>query len=267
MEVDVKQRVALTFLPNLVDWAPFQYPEDIQIGKVVNDASIVRTDGSLGVLLSIQEGALLAFTHISRVSDERVENLDPKKYRVGSTHRCRIVSFDPLDGIVQASMEQSVIDAKFFRYEDVQVGQVISDARVIRLDATTGNLLMSLSPSTDIRARCLPSHFADVPKISNPEKRFKQNDKLKVRVLSVDAPNRRVLVTHKKTLVTSKLPFLLSIEEAANILKDAGELWTHGVVTGTKPYGIFVTCGHRVKGACSLCETVTYCRTDSYQRN
>ena len=63
-----------------------------------------------------------------------------------------------------------------------------------------------------------------------------------LQVLHVDAARKRLLLTHKKTLVESSLPLLADYEDA----KPGGS--HHGVVIAVKDFGCLVQFFHNVRG-------------------
>lgn len=81
-------------------------------------------------------------------------------------------------------------------------------------------------------------HVHDAPLLSlqdsEPLKRqFSVGKTLKCRVLNVDLSSRRIILTHKPTLVKSKLPILTEYTQAT-----VGKTY-HGFVTQAKDFGWF----------------------------
>lgn len=92
----------------MVAFAPVSF--DLKYGDVVDPATIVRVDPSVGVALSIGTGDVagaskktspdalnalctwgaIAFCHISKLSDARVEHVE-RSFAVGSAVSCRVV--------------------------------------------------------------------------------------------------------------------------------------------------------------------------------
>lgn len=64
---------------------------------------------------------------IRHVSDEHVPSLSPSigQWKIGTVHRARVTGFHALDGILQLSMQQSVLEQKFLQVQDVTVGEVL----------------------------------------------------------------------------------------------------------------------------------------------
>ncbi|KAJ7376225.1 hypothetical protein OS493_036048 [Desmophyllum pertusum] len=204
------------------------------VGDVIDDAAVTRVDQGLGLLLRLSDGNL-GFTHISRVADEHVEKLG-KKYKVGSTHRCRILGFNSLDGLVNLTMEKSVIEQPFLRYHDIKPGTSIK-GKIITLE----KFGMLISVSDHIRGLCTTLHLADI-NLQHPEKKLKEGKVVKCRVLSVEPDRRRLLLTHKKTLIESSLPLLTDYSDARPGVS------SHGFIAAIKDFGCIVVFYNNVKG-------------------
>lgn len=246
MHVSGKHQLGFTLHPQLVAWTPIQLPASLAIGTILEDLVVENVENGLGLVVRLLDSAATTsisrgFVHISRIDDERTETLDAKpKLKVGSRHTARVVGFDYVDGILQLSMQPSVLNAKFFRYEDVKIGQVV-DAVILKVDIAAGLLVVQLSEG--IRAICTRYHLSDLPTVTKMEKRFRVGDKIKVRVLTCDPANRKVSVTHKKTMVASTLPIVDSLAKADELLRQsaATPVWSYGIVTAVRPFGCIVS--------------------------
>jgi len=58
------------------------------------------------------------------LDDKIVDNI-AKKFSIGSTHKGRVVGLDYFGNIVHFSFQKSVLDVKYFTYEDIEVGSII----------------------------------------------------------------------------------------------------------------------------------------------
>lgn len=241
-----KQRVGLTLLPHLKSWSPVKYSQsNLQIGSIIESAEVLDSNSKMELVMSLNgDFPVLGHVHISRISDKHIASIDSKsRYKTGTFHKARVISLGHLDGSVQLSLQKSILEAPFLRYDDLSIGDLIEDAEITKVDSDHGTLSVSLSKAVDIRAFCPKTHLTDLPTLKHPEKRFKVGSKIKVRVLSVDPEFKKVAVTHKKSLVNSQLPLITSSKCAKNLLAESKntEIWAHGVVTGIKDYGLLVT--------------------------
>jgi len=177
-----------------------------------------------------------AYAHISKLADGRVDNvLRNKTYSIHTEHMTRVLGFSEFDGNVLVTLRPSTIATPFFGIQDVIVG-----ADVIATVSTVNEKQMILLLGERVRASCTSMHFSDIH-LSDPIKFFQVGAKIKVRVLSVDQKTKRVRVTHKKSLVKSKLPTIQDYSPAPNLV-------THGFVSDIKDYGVMVTFLNNVYG-------------------
>ena len=70
---------------------------------------------------------ITSFMKIRHVSDDHVPSLSPNSghWKVGTVHRARVVAFQAVDGILQLSLQQTVLEQKFLQVEDVEVGELV----------------------------------------------------------------------------------------------------------------------------------------------
>ncbi len=91
-------------------------------------------------------------------------------------HRARVTGYHPLDGLLQLSLQSSVLDQRFLQVSEVQVGEVIKGT-VKRL--TDSAMFVSISGNVD--GVVWPNHYADIA-LKHPQKRFKPGGSIKCRV-------------------------------------------------------------------------------------
>jgi ribosomal protein S1 len=157
-----------------------------------------------------------------------------KKFKVGASAPCRVLSLAAADGVLNVSLNKAVVDASVLAYDELRPAQRVS-GRVVRV-TENGGLVVSLGGP--VRGVVTSMHLADV-KVSDPAARFKLGEKLDLRVLEVDATtdpaNPKLQLTNKRALVQSDLPALSSAQD----LKVG--VVAHGVVTGSSEKGVWVT--------------------------
>ncbi|ORX93442.1 nucleic acid-binding protein [Basidiobolus meristosporus CBS 931.73] len=217
----------------------------IPMGTIFDKVTVKRVDSGVGILCEIDGvKGVVGQTHISRLSDSHVASLSGHsgKYKIGSKHPARVVGYDSLDGILQLSMQKSVLDEKYLNVDDIQVGEVIK-GKIHKL--INNGILIEFSST--INGFVPTIHMSDI-KLLHPEKKFKAGDKVKCRVLHTDASQRKVILTLKKSLVNSQLPIVKSYSDAAPGVS------THGVITSVKPTGCIVTFFNNVKALAPLPE-------------
>ncbi|TID18833.1 rRNA biogenesis protein-like protein RRP5 [Venturia nashicola] len=180
--------------------------DQLKLSSIVDDAKVVKVEAALGLFLDVGVPRVRAFAHISRLSEKKIDMLeqDSGLFKLGSTHKARVVGFNPIDGVFLVSLEQKVLDQPFLRIDDVPVGQIVKgtfERFVINpTNAQVGGMIMNLSDG--ISGLVPAMHMADVA-LMHPDRKYKPGQKLKARVLSTDLDKRLIRLSLKKTLVNS----------------------------------------------------------------
>ncbi|KAH9674101.1 rRNA biogenesis protein RRP5 [Citrus sinensis] len=217
--------VGLTLNPYLLhNRAP---PSHVKVGDIYDQSKVVRVDRGLGLLLDIPSTPVStpAYVTISDVAEEEVRKLE-KKYKEGSYVRVRILGFRHLEGLATGILKASAFEGLVFTHSDVKPGMVVK-GKVIAVDSF-GAIVQFPG---GVKALCPLPHMSEF-EIVKPGKKFKVGAELVFRVLGVKS--KRITVTHKKTLVKSKLAILSSYAEATD------GLITHGWITKIEKHGCFV---------------------------
>ncbi|KAJ1027850.1 hypothetical protein NDA13_003303 [Ustilago tritici] len=172
---------------------------------------VVQTINDWGLIISIHNTDLRGFVHISQVSDDHVVSLPPSSgpFAKGTEHKARVVGHSPTDRTLQLSLKASVLERKFMRVSEVEVGEIVN-ASIIKL-GLPNTIFLQLHGHVD--GVVFANHFADV-KLTHPEKRFKPGLQVKARVMDVDPSRSRIVLTCKKSLVKSDLPIVASMQDA-----------------------------------------------------
>lgn len=173
--------------------------------------TVVQTINEWGLIVSIHNTDLRGFVHISQVSDDHVVSLPPSSgpFAKGTEHKARVVGHSPTDRTLQLSLKASVLERKFMRVSEVEVGEVVN-ANIIKL-GLPNTIFLQLHGHVD--GVVFANHFADI-KLTHPEKRFKPGLQVKARVMDVDPSRNRIVLTCKKSLVKSDLPIIASMQDA-----------------------------------------------------
>lgn len=196
---------------------PVALSEAIPAGTMLDHVEIIRVEPEWGLLLSIPPPApglppLAAWAHISHVSDDHIQNLQvatgSSKWKVGTVHPARVIGHSGLDGLIQVSLQPSVIARKFMRVNDLHVGDEL-EGTVQRLSDSA----LFVNIGGNVAGVVWPVHYSDI-KLKHPERRFKAGAAIKARVFSLDEEKNRVSLTLKKTLLASNLPVLQNFADA-----------------------------------------------------
>ncbi|XP_038881067.1 rRNA biogenesis protein RRP5 isoform X2 [Benincasa hispida] len=225
--------VGLTLIPHLIHNKAA--PPHVRIGDIYDSAKVVRVDRGSGLLLEVTSSpeSTPTFVSVSDMAEEVVKKIG-KKFKEGSHVRVRILGFRHLEGLAIGTLKASAFEGPVFSYSDVKPGTLIR-AKVIVVD-DFGAIVQFPG---GLKALCPLSHMSEF-EIAKPRKKFKVGAELIFRVLG--CKSKRITVTHKKTLVKSKLEVLSSYADAT-----AG-LVAHGWITKIEKHGCFVRFYNGVQG-------------------
>ncbi|ODQ65143.1 nucleic acid-binding protein [Nadsonia fulvescens var. elongata DSM 6958] len=237
------KKVVLSVVPHVVSLSTANDEnstplEAFPVGHIFEEAKIKFLEPVAGLFVDI--GAkTLGFVHISRISDDRVENLSAESgpYKPGTVHRARVLGFSAVDNLYILSMEPKVLAQKFLRVVDVPVGEVIS-GEVSKI-LPKGGLIIDIS--SNMSGIVNENNMSDI-KLIYPEKKFSIGMKIKARVLSIDTQHHKIKLTVKKTLVNTQDPIITSFESVKPGMK------TSGTIIAFKPKGAIVEFFGGVRG-------------------
>lgn len=202
----------------------------------------------LGFVNNIAESAL--WVHLSPNLRGRVQLLDisdkpavlqnlEAHYPIGAAVTAYVKSVDPSNNRLDLSFKTT--DEGPLKLEDLHVGMSLA-GRVTK--TTERSVLVQLSPSLSGSLSLLD--LADDLEKADPTA-FKKNSVVRVSVVAVDRPNKRVtLSTRPSKVLSSALPVKDKLITKLNQLK-AGDI-VRGFVKNVADVGLFVTLGHGVTG-------------------
>jgi rRNA biogenesis protein RRP5 len=227
------KKIALSLLPNVM--VLNQPAFAVEYGDIVS-VLVERMDSSQGLLVNGGDCGM-GYIHISKISDEKT---DVDHLPIGSVHSARVIGFDHLQNLILFSTSQKVLDSPFLRATDVKPGMLL------RGTLTVLNEKGAAVQLTDSVSGWIPKNQMMETTLKSIPAKFKQGADIKCRVLYVDAEKKRVYLTAKKTLVSSKLEPISSYDSAA-----VGNI-AHGVIVGKGPYGVIVQFYNKVKALATM---------------
>ncbi|KAI5396242.1 hypothetical protein KIW84_062447 [Lathyrus oleraceus] len=225
--------VGLTLNPHLVqNKAP---PSHVKIGDIYENSKVVRVDKGSGLLLEVPSipESTPAFVSISDIAEEEIQKLE-KKYKEGNHVRVRILGLRHLEGLATGVLKASALEEAVFTHSDVKPGMVLK-AKILSVDSFGAIVQIP----GGVKALCPLRHMSEL-EIAKPGKKFQVGAELVFRVLG--CKSKRVTVTHKKTLVKSKLEIISSFVDVTD------GLITHGWITKIEDHGCFVRFYNGVQG-------------------
>lgn len=205
-----------------------------RIGEVVKDCKMTSMHHMSGAMLELPDKTP-AFVHRNHLKESN-EPANENRVLAMPEHTCRILDFSPMDQIHFVSLRKSVIEKPFYRYQDLHAGQVVEGTVSVLLSHG-----MVVHLSDHIKGLVPRTHLSDII-LKNPEKKYMEGMKIKCRVLSVEAENKKLYLTRKKALVESSLPLFLSYADAR-----PGRV-SHGFIVCIKDFGCIVRFYNNVKG-------------------
>ncbi|KAF4903433.1 rRNA biogenesis protein rrp5 [Colletotrichum fructicola] len=197
----------------------------LPIAAFAETCTVRQVEPDIGLYVDTGVPGISGFVHISRVKDGKVDALYESSgpFKVGTTHRGRVVGYSPLDGMFLLSFEKSVLDQAFIRLEDVPIGQIVSgkiEKMIIGENGVSG-LIVKLAEN--IAGYVHESHFADV-KLQHPEKKFREGMEVKARVLSVRLRKHQLRLTLKKSLVSSDSTIIKNYDDVEVDMQTPGTI-------------------------------------------
>jgi rRNA biogenesis protein RRP5 len=248
-------KLGVSLLDHVITLSPQQATKDgkkqnpleiLPLSAIVEEVSVRKVEPGMGLFVNVGVKGVSGFVHISRVKDGKIETLSETSgpYKVGSTHRGRVIGYNSVDGIYLLSLEPSVLEQPFLRIEDLKVAEVVKGkVEKIVVSATgVGGVLVNLAEG--ISGLVPESHMADV-QLLHPEKKFKEGMIVTARVLSTDPSRHKIRLTLKKSLVNSEAAPFMSYDNISvgmqspgtivNILPTGAVVQFYGTVRGFLP--------------------------------
>ena len=178
--------------------------EVLSLSTIVESATVVKVDAHGGLFMDVGTKGVRGFAHISKISDTKIETLleGEGPYKVGSSHKARVIGYNAFDGLFIVSLNPTVISQPFLRIEDVKVGRVVKGTIEKMLVSGEGVTGLVITLADGVLGMVNETHFADV-KLQHPERKFKEGMSVTARVLSKNPEKRQIRLTLKKTLVNS----------------------------------------------------------------
>jgi rRNA biogenesis protein RRP5 len=175
------------------------------ISAIIPEATVVKVDQGLGVYARIGETKHMGFVHMSRLSDGKVETVDEDAgaFKLEAAHEARVIGYNSMDNLYLLSFEKSVIEQPFLRIEDVNVGAIVKGKVEKLMIGPTGMDGLIVNLADGITGFVPSMHFADTP-LQFPEKKFREGQKLSLRILSVNLEKRQIRLTLKKSLLNNE---------------------------------------------------------------
>ncbi|KAF3018633.1 rRNA bioproteinsis protein rrp5 [Penicillium rubens] len=204
------------------------------ISAIIPEVKVVKVDQGLGVYARIGETKHMGFVHMSRLSDGKVETIDESSgaFQLDAVHEARVIGYNSIDNLYILSFEKSVIEQPFLRVEDVNVGAIVKGKVEKLLIGAEGMNGLIVNLADGITGLVPSMHFADTM-LQFPEKKFREGQKLSLRILSVNLEKRQIRLTLKKSLLNSESSIWKDYKDITPSAQSPGtivSLQSHGAV-------------------------------------
>jgi rRNA biogenesis protein RRP5 len=248
-------KLGISILPHVLSLAPKTVHKDdkpvlpltaLPSSAFVDTCTVTKVEGEIGLYVDVGIEGVPGFVHISRVKDGKVDALfeNSGPYKVGTTHRGRVVGYSALDGMFSISFQKSVLEQPYLKIEDIPIGEVVAGTveKIVINERGMGGLIVKIAEG--ISGLVPEMHLADVH-LQHPEKKFREGMKVKARVLSTNPSKHQIRLTLKKTLVNSEAPAIKSYDECSvglqvpgtiiNVMQSGAIVQFYGTLRGFLP--------------------------------
>ncbi|CAL8358644.1 unnamed protein product, partial [Boreogadus saida] len=147
-----------------------------RVGEVVDGCRVTSMHNMSGALLELPDQTR-AFVHKNHLKEMAQTSAVDKLLSLPELS-CRILNFSAMEQVHFASLRKSVRDKVHFRYEDIQVGEVVMGT----VSELLGHGLM-VQLSGNLKGLVPKTHLSDIL-LRNPEKKYIEGMKIKCRVSS-----------------------------------------------------------------------------------
>lgn len=195
LKVDApNKRVTLSVRPSKVlsSSLPVTDPEITSAKQLaVNDVvrGFIRNVADKGVFVTLGHG-ITAFVRVSNLSDSYLKEWKDHFQR-DQLVKGKIIVLDEASGNVQLSLKESALDPNYkapLVFNDLKLGDIVT-GKVVKVEAF--GVFILVDNSENVRGLCHRSEIAE-QRVEDASKLFNEGDKVKAKVLKLDAANRKI---------------------------------------------------------------------------
>ncbi|XP_076236759.1 ribosomal RNA Processing 5 [Calliopsis andreniformis] len=205
----------------------------IKPGDIIEEATVLYRESG-GIVLQLNKSGTRGFLPLKRTNvdfDKIVEKFVP-----GTTHKCRVISYNWMDGTYVCTMQHALMEQKYLKISDFKPGDVVN-VKITRINKEVGFMNVQVGK---IHGHVASEHVSDAG--TSVLKKLKVDSEVEAKVLAINNERNKVYFTLKKSLITSDLPVLSDIKEAKPGSKH------HGTVVKINRNGLLVKFFGDVKG-------------------
>lgn len=104
---------------------------------------------SVGNYIRVSLLIFTIFLQLSNLSDKE-EKAVPVTMTTESKHKCRIIGFDAMDGVVIVATKKSILEQPFLRYEDIKPGSLVEVRDGVKCVVINTKLLLTINVSLHV---------------------------------------------------------------------------------------------------------------------
>jgi len=203
-------------------------PSSSIIGSIQTCIILQHIGSSLAIRIpSLKQYGIVSSTHLTDQSYDDIQQI-LNSFKPGEKTQCRIIGISLSSNLVICSLKQSILEAPFITYSDIQIGSLVKGS-IAHVDQN--GLIINLTKYINGFVPII--HNADIP-IKETVNKFPLKKKVQCRVLQVDPSRQRLILTMKKSLINTKLPIISSYNNLQT------NLLTIGVIISIQDYGLLV---------------------------
>lgn len=215
-------------------------PEDskkiLPLGTIIEDARVSHI-GTGGIVLKLRGGKYKGIVSLRSIRNKITVNFDNDtilaKYSKNSIHKVRVIHYDPIDLLHICSVDQNVLNEKYFSSDYVNIGDII--IATVKRKILDGRYEVQLGAVTGF---IHPIYLAPGTLASMLE----PGSKLRCRVICKSARKQEIYVTNRKELIAGD----------AQLLKSRADVKVHasflGCVRKYSPEGWFIEFCDYIRG-------------------
>ncbi|XP_078485324.1 protein RRP5 homolog [Ciona intestinalis] len=213
-----------------------QFQEKYSVGTKCL-SSVVKMMKGIGVVCKIDNNGPSAVIFKRNLSDKISEDI-LDEWNGKKNFESRVINFCSVNMTLELSAKRSVLDAKYLRYEDIIPGTLVQ-CKIIQVQQKGLQVVLGsgegkgFKSCNSLMGFVSKLHLSDII-LQHPEKIFNEGNVIKCRVLTTSAKRRHLHLTHKQSLVGSKLPIVTNYD----VIKRDDLM--HGFISNIKPFGCFV---------------------------
>ncbi|KAL8884713.1 MAG: hypothetical protein Q9215_007301 [Flavoplaca cf. flavocitrina] len=173
---------------------PFLSIDDVQVGQIVKGAVeklLLKETGITGIIVSLAEGitGLVPEIHFSDIHLQHPE----RKFKEGASITARVLSTSPAERQLRLTLKKTLIHSEeiWKSYDDLEPG-VEAPGTIIKI-ISSGAIVQFYGPVRGF----LPVSEMSESYIEDPKKHFRSGQVVKVRLVSVDPTENRMIVSCK----------------------------------------------------------------------